>query len=53
MMVRPEDISRMRGQNNHNVKMLKRQFQLETIDVMPDEGMSGDDIRLAANQADQ
>ncbi len=53
LKVRPENISRMRGQNNQNVKMLKRQFQLETIDVMPDEGMSGNDIRLAAKLADQ
>lgn len=52
LKVRPENISRMRGQNNQNVKMLKRQFQLETIDVMPDEGMSGDDIRLAAKHAE-
>ena len=53
LKVRPENISRMRGQKNQNMKILKRQFQLETIDVMPDEGMSGDDILLAAEQADQ
>ncbi len=52
LKVRPENISRMRGQNNQNVKMLKRQFQLETIDVMPDAEMSGDDIRLGAIRAD-
>lgn len=44
--VRPENISKLRGQRNHNISKLKQLFQLNAIDVKPDEKMVDEDIRL-------
>ena len=48
--VRLQNISRMRGQNNRNIKILKKRFRLDSIDVIPDGGMAADDIRLAEKE---
>jgi len=48
--VRLQNISRMRGQNNRNIKILKKRFRLDSIDVIPDDGMAADDIRLAERE---
>jgi len=44
--VRPENISNMRGQKNHNISKLMQRFDLKTIDVKPDETLASDDMRL-------
>ncbi len=44
--VRPENISKMRGQKNHNIRKLMQQFHLKAIDVKPDEKMAGEGMRL-------
>ena len=46
LYVRPKNISNLRGQNNGNIKALKKAFGLDSIEVMPDEGIVGDDIRV-------
>lgn len=43
---RPENISKLRGQRNHNISKLKQLFQLNAIDVKQDEKMADEDIRL-------
>jgi len=44
--VRPENISKLRGQKNHNIRDLMHRFHLKVIDVKPDEKMAGEDIRI-------
>jgi histone acetyltransferase (RNA polymerase elongator complex component) len=47
--VRPENISRVRGQKNGNIATLIQQFRLKAIDVKPDEKIGDEDIRLELN----
>ena len=44
--VRPENISRLRGQKNHNIEKLMQQFHLKDIEVKPDKTMMGEEIRM-------
>lgn len=44
--VRPENISRLRGQHNHNIQKLRQGFQLKTIAVIADEKMAEDALRI-------
>jgi len=44
--VRPENISKLRGQRNTNIKILMQRFHLKAIDVKPDENMADEDIRI-------
>ncbi|MEN8245502.1 MAG: radical SAM protein [Thermodesulfobacteriota bacterium] len=44
--VRPENISKLRGQRNRNIRKLMQQFHLKAIDVKPDENMADEDIRI-------
>ena len=46
LYVRPENISKMRGQKNHNISKLIQRFDLKAIDVKPDETLASDDMRL-------
>ena len=50
LYVRPKNISNLRGQNNDNLKLLKKYFGLDRLDVMPDEDIVGDGIRLEAGE---
>ena len=44
--VRPENISKLRGQRNANIRKLMQQFHLKAIDVKPDENMAEEDIHI-------
>ena len=44
--VRPQNISRLRGQQNHNIRKLMQMFPLNAVEVKPDEKMGGEDMRL-------
>lgn len=44
--VRPENISRLRGQKNNNIIELLHRFRLKAIEVKPDKTMMGKEIRL-------
>ena len=44
--VRPENISKLRGQRNANITKLMQQFHLKAIDVKPDGNMADEDIRI-------
>ena len=44
--IRPENISKLRGQRNANITKLMEQFHLKAIAVKPDEKMADEDMRL-------
>lgn len=46
LYVRPENISKLRGLRNANIKFLMQRFHLKDIAVKPDETMADENIRL-------
>jgi histone acetyltransferase (RNA polymerase elongator complex component) len=46
IFVNPRSISKMRGLNNSNIKKLKQQFKLYSVEVRPDTSLADDDVRI-------
>jgi len=44
--VHPNNISKMRGQKNENIKMLKQQFHFNTVDIIPDATIAADKLMV-------
>jgi histone acetyltransferase (RNA polymerase elongator complex component) len=44
--VRPENISKLRGLRNQNIRKLMQQFKMKAIEVLPDEKLTDEEIRL-------
>ena len=45
-MVNPRSISKMRGLNNSNIKKLKNQFQIESVEVVSDASLRDEEVRI-------
>ena len=44
--VNPRHISRIRGQNNRNIKTLKQKFHIRSIEIIPDMTLAGDMLMI-------
>jgi hypothetical protein len=44
--VNPRSISKMRGQNNENIKRLKNRYKLKFIAVVPDASLATDELKV-------
>lgn len=44
--VNPRSISKMRGLNNLNIKKLRENYHLKTIEVVPDSSLATDELRI-------
>jgi histone acetyltransferase (RNA polymerase elongator complex component) len=44
--VHPNNVSKMRGQKNDNIKTLKRQFHFNAIDIIPDATIAADKLMV-------
>ncbi len=45
--VHPKNISKMRGQKNRNIEILKKRFQIRSLSVLPDENMARDGVVIS------
>ena len=46
ILVNPRSISKMRGLNNSNIKKLKEQFKLNSVEVVPESSLGNDDLKI-------
>jgi histone acetyltransferase (RNA polymerase elongator complex component) len=46
ILVNPRSISKMRGLNNSNIKKLKEQFKLDSVEVVPESSLGNDDLKI-------
>ena len=46
ILVNPCSISKMRGLNNYNIKKLKKQFGFYAVEVLPDNSLTEDEVRI-------
>ena len=44
--VHPNNVSKMRGQKNKNIKTLKQQFHFNSVDIIPDSTIAADELMV-------
>jgi hypothetical protein len=44
--VHPNNVSKMRGQKNDNIKTLKQQFRFNSVDIIPDATIAADKLMV-------
>ncbi len=47
LSVHPRSISKMKGMKNHNVEILKKRFQLQSLKIVPDPSLEEDKLALS------
>jgi hypothetical protein len=47
LSVHPRSISKMKGIKNHNVDILKKRFQLQSLKIVPDPSLDEDKLALS------
>ncbi len=46
--VHPRSVSKMRGQNNRNIKRLGEKFHLQSVEIVPDDALNEDQLKINA-----
>lgn len=46
IMVHPRNIPRIRGLNNNNIKILQKEYNIRSIEVIPDSSIKDDEVKI-------
>ena len=51
IFVNPRSVSKMRGLNNSNIKMLKKKYHLNTLNILPDDSLTAGELRIGKQES--